>query len=105
MDYLNSYLKFGYARVSTSEQNLDMQLKALMAADYDKIYYDTISGTKRDCSHLDELLNLLRSGDEIVVWRQDRLRRSLLHTRLSHKIRLSLKKSISSCACSANCWS
>lgn len=72
-------MKFGYARVSTSEQNLDMQLKALMAADCDKIYYDTISGTKRDRPQLDELLKVLRSGDEVVVWRLDRLGRSLVH--------------------------
>ncbi|OIN57616.1 recombinase family protein [Arsenicibacter rosenii] len=72
-------MRFGYARVSTSEQNLDMQLQALMTADCDKIYYDTLSGTKRDRPQLEELLKALRSGDEVVVWRLDRLGRSLVH--------------------------
>lgn len=74
-------MKFGYARVSTLEQNLDLQQDALLAAGCDtkNIYTDTTTGSKSDRPGLNKLLDKLRSGDEVIVWRLDRLGRSLRH--------------------------
>ena len=68
----------GYARVSTNEQNLALQLDALKKEgikDPD-IYTDKITGTKADRPGLENALSHLRSGDTLVVWRLDRLARS-----------------------------
>lgn len=69
----------GYARVSTDDQNLDLQLDALLKAgcSKDKIYDDTISSGKADRPGLKQALDQLREGDTLVVWRLDRLGRSL----------------------------
>ena len=70
-------MKIGYARVSTEEQGLNMQLQALKQAGCDKIYSDKVSGI---CPHkpgLEEALSFARDGDTLVVWRLDRLDRSL----------------------------
>src|SRR3954470_695391 len=69
----------GYARVSTNEQNLDLQRDALQKAGCAEIYTDNISGTKAERKGLTEALSHLRSGDTLVVWRLDRLGRSLRH--------------------------
>jgi DNA invertase Pin-like site-specific DNA recombinase len=69
----------GYARVSTTDQNLDLQKDALTAAGCEKIYTDEVSGAKRARPGLDQALNDLRDGDTLVVWRLDRLGRSLPH--------------------------
>jgi DNA invertase Pin-like site-specific DNA recombinase len=69
----------GYARVSTDEQNLDLQLSALNAAGCEQIYTDKVSGTKATRPGLTEALSHLRAGDTLVVWRLDRLGRSLRH--------------------------
>jgi DNA invertase Pin-like site-specific DNA recombinase len=69
----------GYARVSTTEQNLDLQRDALKQAGCVKIIEDTASGGKVQRSGLDRALELLRQGDTLVVWRLDRLGRSLRH--------------------------
>src|SRR3954466_2097080 len=69
----------GYARVSTNEQNLDLQRDALEKAGCEQIYTDHISGTKATRPGLEEALSHLRSGDTLVVWRLDRLRRALRH--------------------------
>jgi DNA invertase Pin-like site-specific DNA recombinase len=69
----------GYARVSTQDQTLNLQLDALKKADCFKIFTDTISGTKAERRGLTEALGFLRSGDTLVVWRLDRLGRSLRH--------------------------
>ena len=72
-------MKIGYARVSTHEQNLDLQKDALEAAGCTKIYTDEASGSKADRAGLQQALDQLRQGDTLTVWRLDRLGRSLKH--------------------------
>ncbi|HEY7908861.1 MAG TPA: recombinase family protein, partial [Thermomicrobiales bacterium] len=67
----------GYARVSTFEQILDLQRDALHAAKCDRIFTDTMSGSRSDRPGLEQALDYLREGDVLVVWRLDRLGRSL----------------------------
>jgi DNA invertase Pin-like site-specific DNA recombinase len=69
----------GYARVSTHEQTLHLQQDALRKAGCDRIFTDTASGVKTERIGLDETLNYVRKGDTLVVWRLDRLGRSLPH--------------------------
>jgi DNA invertase Pin-like site-specific DNA recombinase len=69
----------GYARVSTEEQNLDSQRDTLKQAGCERIFTDHISGTKARRPGLEEALSHLRAGDTLVVWRLDRLGRSLRH--------------------------
>ena len=73
------FMKIGYARVSTLEQNLDLQHDALKAAGCEKIIVDRMSGTRRDRAGLEQVREQLRKGDVLVVWRLDRLGRSLKH--------------------------
>ncbi|OXJ35910.1 DNA resolvase [Burkholderia sp. HI2714] len=73
-------MKIGYARVSTEEQSLDLQLLALQAAGCDKILSDHgASGSRFDRAGLHEALSGVQAGDTLVVWRLDRLGRSLGH--------------------------
>jgi DNA invertase Pin-like site-specific DNA recombinase len=69
----------GYARISTQDQNLYLQRDALTEAGCDKIFTDTISGSTQERKGLDEALNFLRSGDTLVVWKLDRLGRTMKH--------------------------
>ena len=69
--------KIGYARVSTRDQNLDLQLTALNGAGCAKIFEDTMSGAKRQRPGLERALEHLRAGDTLVVWKLDRLGRSV----------------------------
>jgi DNA invertase Pin-like site-specific DNA recombinase len=71
----------GYARVSKNEQNLDLQRDALLKAGCSEknIFTDKITGTKAERKGLDQALTHLREGDTLVVWRLDRLGRSLKH--------------------------
>ncbi len=69
----------GYARVSTHEQTLNLQQDALHKAGCSKIFTDTASGAKAERKGLEEALNYVRKGDTLVVWRLDRLGRSLPH--------------------------
>jgi DNA invertase Pin-like site-specific DNA recombinase len=69
----------GYARVSTADQTLDLQNDALHHAGCSKIFTDTASGAKAERIGLDEALDYARAGDTLVVWRLDRLGRSLRH--------------------------
>lgn len=70
-------MQIGYARVSTHEQNLDMQIDALKQAGCDKIFTDKISSLKQERKGLQEALEFLRPGDVLVVWKLDRLGRTL----------------------------
>jgi DNA invertase Pin-like site-specific DNA recombinase len=70
-------MKIGYARVSTTEQNLNLQRDALKAAGCKKIIEDTASGGKVQRDGLERVRELLRPGDVLAVWRLDRLGRSL----------------------------
>lgn len=69
-------VKLGYARVSTLEQNLDLQLDALNAEGCKQIFTDKVSGVKSIKVEFEKLLAYVRPGDTIVVWKLDRLGRS-----------------------------
>jgi DNA invertase Pin-like site-specific DNA recombinase len=69
----------GYARISTHEQNLDLQKDALRDAGCKEILIDQVSGTTANRPGLTRTLEMLRQGDLLVVWRLDRLGRSLKH--------------------------
>jgi DNA invertase Pin-like site-specific DNA recombinase len=73
-------MRFGYARVSTDDQNLDLQRQALEAAVCDRIFEDQdFSGSDRDRPGLASVLGALGPGDVLVIWKLDRLGRSLGH--------------------------
>ena len=69
-------MKVGYARVSTIEQNLDLQLQALKKAGCQKIYREKVSGATRQRPEFQRMLDQIRVGDVVVVWKLDRLARS-----------------------------
>jgi len=72
-------MKIGYARVSTREQSFDLQIDALRRAGCQKIYQETVSGAQAVRPQLDLLLDHLRAGDVLIIWKLDRLGRSLKH--------------------------
>ncbi|GAB3319884.1 recombinase family protein [Larkinella ripae] len=72
-------MKIGYARVSTLDQNLSLQLNALQKAGCEKIYQEKISGTKTQRPQLDKMIEHVRAGDTIVFWKLDRLGRDVKH--------------------------
>jgi DNA invertase Pin-like site-specific DNA recombinase len=72
-------MKIGYARISTKDQKLDLQTDALEKAGCEKIFTDVASGAKSQRPGLDEALNFARQKDVIVIWKLDRLGRSLKH--------------------------
>ena len=67
----------GYARVSTSDQNLELQLDALKEAGCRRVFEETASGANKARPQLRDALDFLRPGDTLVVWKLDRLARSL----------------------------
>lgn len=70
-------MKFGYARVSKDDQNLFLQIDALKEYGVDEIYEEKVTGAKEKRSQLTELLGKLRAGDTLVIWRLDRLGRTV----------------------------
>ncbi|KKJ75171.1 hypothetical protein WH95_19825 [Kiloniella litopenaei] len=68
-------MKIGYARVSTTEQNLDAQIKDLYAAGCEKVFHEKISGVATIKPELESALDAMKPGDTLVVWKLDRLGR------------------------------
>lgn len=68
-------MKIGYARVSTIDQSLELQLDVLKEAGCSRIFQEKISGAKKDRPELERLLEQLRPNDVVVVWKLDRLAR------------------------------
>src|ERR1700730_11171639 len=69
-------MKIGYARVSTFDQNLDLQLRALEKSGLKKSFREKVSSTKRERPQFQRMLDQIRAGDTIVIWKLDRLARS-----------------------------
>ncbi|MGO9381167.1 MAG: recombinase family protein [Mycobacterium sp.] len=79
MDQRVGGARVGYTRVSTVAQTLDQQSAALEAAGVTKMFSDTMSGARDDRPGLAALLDYVRSGDTVVVWKLDRLGRNMIH--------------------------
>lgn len=73
--------KLGYARVSTEDQHLELQLDALKAAGVEErdIFMEKVTGSKKDRLELEKLLTYMQPGDTIIVWKLDRIGRSIKH--------------------------
>jgi len=72
-------MKIGYARVNTKDQSLDLQIEALKKAGCTKIYTEVVSGALTERPILNDLLLNLREQDILIIWKLDRLGRSLRH--------------------------
>lgn len=72
-------MKIGYARIFTEDQHLHMQEDALKSAGCEEIFTDIASGAKSQRQGLDKALNYVREGDTLIVWKLDRLGRSIQH--------------------------
>lgn len=72
-------MKIGYARVSTESQNLDLQIDALKKYGCDEIFEEKMTGSRKDRPRLQEMLNYMREGDQIVTFKLDRISRSTKH--------------------------
>ena len=70
-------MKIGYARVSTADQTLELQLASLKEAGCQRIFREKVSGAHRQRPELQGMLDQLRAGDTVVVWKLDRLARSI----------------------------
>jgi len=72
-------MKIGYARVSTSQQSMEMQIDALTSYGCERVYSDAATGRDFERKELAECLKALRKGDKLIVWKLDRLGRSVKH--------------------------
>lgn len=72
-------MKLGYARVSSRDQNPDLQIDQLRQAGCEQIFQETVSGASAERPVLNRLLAPARAGDVLVIWKLDRLGRSLRH--------------------------
>lgn len=72
-------MKIGYARVSTQSQNLDLQIDALTKAGCKKIFKEKVSGVKSEREELLKVMDQLRKGDTVIIYKLDRLARSMRH--------------------------
>ncbi len=72
-------MNYGYARISTQSQNLDLQLDALKKSGCERLFVDIASGAKTDRPDLNKMLSEVRPKDVITIWKLDRLGRSLRH--------------------------
>ena len=72
-------MKYGYARISTKDQSLDMQIDALNNEGCKKIFSEVAKGARQDRPELTKLLEIVEARDTIVIWKLDRLGRSLHH--------------------------
>jgi DNA invertase Pin-like site-specific DNA recombinase len=98
---MGSAMKVGYARVSTIDQSLDLQKDALRQAGCDRIFVDEgVSGAKTERKGLTEALDYLRKGDTLVVWKLDRLGRSLAD--LVQKVEFLKQQGIHFCSLTEN---
>src|SRR6266545_4556222 len=79
VELLEHAMQIGYARVSTPEQSLALQLDALRQAGCRKVYEEIISGARVERPVLQAMLTHLREGDVLMIWKLDRLGRSLRH--------------------------
>ena len=70
---------FGYARVSTEDQNLGLQIDALTQHGIDKLFQEKVTGSKRDRPQLEDMIKGLREGDSVVIYKLDRISRSTKH--------------------------
>lgn len=77
LDVLTGGLRIGYARVSTKDQNLDLQIDALKAAGCTRIYEEKVSGASVPRTEQENMLKALRKGDTVVIWQLSRLGRNL----------------------------
>jgi DNA invertase Pin-like site-specific DNA recombinase len=69
----------GYARVSTTDQNLNLQIDALKKYGCERIYEEKMSGSKKERPKLAEMMTILRAGDKVVIYKLDRISRSTKH--------------------------
>jgi len=72
-------MKYGYARISTRDQSLNLQIDALKKSGCERIYKEVAKGAKTDRPKLNELLSIIKPKDSLVIWKLDRLGRSLQH--------------------------
>jgi len=75
----DTIMKIGYARISNKEQNLNLQIEAFEKAGCEIIFKETISGVPKVRPELDKMIAQFRKGDQLIVWRLDRLGRSIKH--------------------------